>query len=374
MDRVVLRAGVVVGDQHDEDHHDQPDGGRDEDAEVAVHEVVVEEVETDHPHRGRGREALVEGPHDRAAGPHPHEERADDGRDDRPGADEQREQDRVGEEREEGRIDARGPDEVGEEHRGERGHDIRLEQVRGHSGAVPDVVAHVVGDDPRVPGVVFGDPRFDLPDEVGPDVRTLGVDAAADPREEAHQGGAEKHPDHLEDVPVERPVESDQLEERQARDREPGDASAPEGERHGVPEAALPRVRGRPDVGPDADEHADGARERAARHAKDEADGEAPAVAGDPEGEGDDHGEGDRDRKDDQGTPAEGTRPRPPGSPRRSRASVHRPRPRGGRARSGSLRRRVRAGRRPGSAAPFVPWKGSSCTLERLARLTRIAN
>ena len=55
----------------------------------------------------------------------------------------------------------------------------------------PDVVADVVGDDRRVAGIVFGDSRFHLPDEVGAHVRGLGVDAAADTGEERDRGGAE---------------------------------------------------------------------------------------------------------------------------------------------------------------------------------------
>jgi hypothetical protein len=47
-------------------------------------------------------------------------------------------------------------------------------------GAVADVVADVVGDHGRVARVVLGDPRLDLPDEVGADVGGLREDAAAE--------------------------------------------------------------------------------------------------------------------------------------------------------------------------------------------------
>ena len=54
-----------------------------------------------------------------------------------------------------------------------------LEDVGSHSGYVADVVAHVVSDHAGVAGVVFGDPRFDLADQVGTHVSGLCVDAAA---------------------------------------------------------------------------------------------------------------------------------------------------------------------------------------------------
>src|SRR5208283_1075667 len=124
----------------------------------------------------------------------------------------------------------------------------------GHAGAVPDVVAHVVGDDARVPRVVLGDPGFDLTDKVRPDVGALRVDTATDPREEAHERGPEQDPDHVEDVAAEGPVEPDELEEREACHRHPSDAAAPERVAHRRSEVTLHGVRGGPDVGPDADE------------------------------------------------------------------------------------------------------------------------
>ena len=68
--------------------------------------------------------------------------------------------------------------------------DVGLEEVGAHAGHVADVVAHVVGDDRRVARVVLGDAGLDLADEVGADVGGLGVDAAADAREQRDRGGA----------------------------------------------------------------------------------------------------------------------------------------------------------------------------------------
>ena len=85
--------------------------------------------------------------------------------------------------------------QAAEQHRGDQRDGVGLEQVRGHAGAVADVVADVVGDDGRVARVVLGDAGFDLADEVGADVRTLREDAAAESREDRDQRAAEGEAD-----------------------------------------------------------------------------------------------------------------------------------------------------------------------------------
>ena len=72
---------------------------------------------------------------------------------------------------------------------------VGLEQVGGHAGAVADVVADVVGDGGRVAGVVLGDARLDLADQVGADVGGLGEDAAADAQEQREQRATEAEAD-----------------------------------------------------------------------------------------------------------------------------------------------------------------------------------
>ena len=54
-----------------------------------------------------------------------------------------------------------------EQHGGNQGDGIRLEQVRGHAGAVAHVVADVVGDHRGIAGVVLGNAGLDLADEIG---------------------------------------------------------------------------------------------------------------------------------------------------------------------------------------------------------------
>ena len=68
--------------------------------------------------------------------------------------------------------------------------DIALEEVGAHAGHVADVVAHVVGNHGRVAGIVFGDARFDLADQVRADIGRLGVDAATDTGKEGDAAGA----------------------------------------------------------------------------------------------------------------------------------------------------------------------------------------
>ena len=82
-----------------------------------------------------------------------------------------------------------------EDDRGDQRDLVALEQVGGHAGAVADVVADVVGDGGRVAGVVLGDARSTLPDQVGADVGGLGEDAAADPQEQGEQRAAEPEAD-----------------------------------------------------------------------------------------------------------------------------------------------------------------------------------
>ena len=94
-----------------------------------------------------------------------------------------------------------------EQHHGDGGDGVGLEQVGRHAGAVADVVADVVGDHGRVARVVLGDARLDLADEVGADVGGLREDAAAEPGEDRDQRAAEGEPDQVVDRRVRRVVE-----------------------------------------------------------------------------------------------------------------------------------------------------------------------
>ena len=144
-----------------------------------------------------------------------------------------------------------------QDQRGDQRDRVGLEQVRGHAGAVTDVVTDVVGDGRGVAGIVLGDALLDLADQVGADVGGLGEDAAADPHEHGQQGGAEaetlQHRRRLADV--------GEHHDRGAEQAQTGGGQADrtaraEGDLHG-PLAALAVGRGgHPHVGPGGEPHA----------------------------------------------------------------------------------------------------------------------
>ena len=88
-----------------------------------------------------------------------------------------------------------GEEDRRQQHGGDDGHRVGLEQVGGHAGAVADVVADVVGDHGRVAGIVLGNAGLDLAHQVGADVGALGEDAAAETREDRDQRAAEAERD-----------------------------------------------------------------------------------------------------------------------------------------------------------------------------------
>jgi hypothetical protein len=80
-----------------------------------------------------------------------------------------------------------GEEDRGQNHRGDRRHRIGLEQVGRHTGAVTDIVAHIVRDGGGVTRIVLGNAGFHLADHVAADVSTLGEDAAAETGEDRDQ-------------------------------------------------------------------------------------------------------------------------------------------------------------------------------------------
>jgi len=79
----------------------------------------------------------------------------------------------------------------GDDERGAGGLGEGAEEIGAHTGDVTDVVTDVVRDGGGVPWVVLGDTRDHLTGEVGADVGSLGVDAAADAAEERDGGATE---------------------------------------------------------------------------------------------------------------------------------------------------------------------------------------
>ena len=268
LDRREARRGVVVRDDEQRGGHAEADQRADVDVAPAgrVARGRLEREAVHHPRvtgrkkqRGedaRDDEALVE----RAlhvAGGRLHGERADDRRDDGDAAEHERvEHDRA-------LLLAREGEDA-EEHDGHGGHRVGLEEVRGHAGAVADVVAHVVGDHGRVARVVLRDAGLDLADDVRADVGALGEDAAAEAGEDRDQRAAEAEADERVDrvlrVDVEDPgqeaVVAGDAEQREAGDEHAGHRAAAERDVERRAEAAAGRLR-HAGVGADGHVHAD---------------------------------------------------------------------------------------------------------------------
>ena len=277
--RAVLRAGVVLGDpdqrggQHQADGAGAEQGHRRDRAAGGELEGLREhrrrdEVEGDQrQHAGDGQALVQRRHHVLHARRGLDEEAADDRGDDRDAAEHQRVDDGV---------DRRAADHQGAERHGRDQRDgVGLEQVGGHAGAVADVVADVVGDHRRVARVVFRNAGLDLAHQVGADVGALGEDAAAQPREDRDQRGAEGEAEQrLEGFRVDLgaaaqiPEEAADAEQAEADDQHAGDRAALEGDVERRADALGGGLRGA-HVGAHRDVHADeaaGAGEHGAEH------------------------------------------------------------------------------------------------------------
>ena len=192
LDRAPARARVVLGDRDQQERDAQADQRRPVQLPEAELAAVEGERDRDEPDRREDRRhdhGLVEGVDDRVrATADAREERADHRSEDRDPAERQRVQPQLA-----------ARERRAEQHDRDRGDGVRLEQVGRHAGAVADVVADVVGDHGRVARVVLGDPRLDLPDQVGADVGGLREDAAAETREHRDQRAAECEADEVVD-------------------------------------------------------------------------------------------------------------------------------------------------------------------------------
>ena len=206
---------------------------------------------------------------------------AEDGGDDADGPGGQREHEA------EGGVQAGGREgRDAEDDGGDQGDLVALEEVGGHAGAVAHVVAHVVGDGGGVAGVVLGDARLDLADEVGADVSGLGEDAAADPEEQGEQRATEAEADEDRRAGVLEDGDDDGgAEQAQAHREHAGHAAGAERDPQGVGERVALGGGRRADVAAGGEGHADVAGEAGQERTGDEGDG-----AGGPgrhEGQGD---------------------------------------------------------------------------------------
>ena len=153
--------------------------------------------------------------------------------------------------------------------------DIALEQVRAHAGDVAHVVAHVVGDDGGVAGVVLGDAGLDLAHQVGADVGGLGIDAAAHAREQGDGRGAQREAEE-DGVVLRQDIDETAAEQAETHHAHAHDRAAREGDRQRAVHAALLRRLRRADVGAGGDLHAEEAGQDREERAEDEADGRHP--------------------------------------------------------------------------------------------------
>ena len=176
-----------------------------------------------------------------------------------------------------------GEEDRRQQHGGDDGHGVGLEQVGGHAGAVAHVVAHVVGDHGGVAGVVLGDAGLDLADQVGADIGALGEDAAAETGEDRDQRAAEAQRHHrLEHAAqfivaagghaaAQHEVVAGDAEQAEADHQHAGDGAGLEGDVEAGGKPLLGRLGGA-DIGAHRDVHADIARRGGQHGADDEAD------------------------------------------------------------------------------------------------------
>jgi hypothetical protein len=163
---------------------------------------------------------------------------------------------------------------------GDHGAAVGLEDVRPHAGDVAHVVAHVVGDHARVARVVLRDAGFHLTHQIGTHVRTLGIDAAADPGEEGDHGGAHAEPVNVVSgfrIAAEDVVQGAEPQQAHGRHREAHDGAAEEGHGECGSGTVLMCCRGGAHVGLGGGVHADPAGNGRGQGTDEEGDGRGPA-------------------------------------------------------------------------------------------------
>ena len=213
---------------------------------------------------GGTEEALVEGGHDVVGSAELDHVGARDRGEQADAADDQRVE-------HQGALRGFGEEDGAEQHGGDHGDRVGLEEVGGHAGAVTDIVADIVGDHGGIARVIFGNAGFDLADEVSADIGALGEDAAAEAGEdrdergtegEANQGfenAAGLHADHQEKTVVDGDAEQAEGHDEHARDSAGLEGDAERGReafggRFGGAHIGLHRD-GHADIAGDAREH-----------------------------------------------------------------------------------------------------------------------
>ena len=191
---------------------------------------------------------------------------------------------------------AAGECDCAEGHCGDDSADIALKEVSAHTGNVADIIADVIGDDSGVAGVILGDARLDLADEVCADVSSLGVDTAADTGKQRDGGGAEGEAEQNVEL-ADYHIQDGGAQKAETNDAHAHDRAAGEGDGKSLVHAArTSRVRGA-DIGLGGDVHADIAGKDGEQGAAEEAYRGDPAVLTKEQADSQEEDD-DEDRKD----------------------------------------------------------------------------
>ena len=161
----------------------------------------------------------------------------------------------------------------GNGHRGDHGIAVRFEKVGPHAGHVAHVVAHIVGDDPRIARVVLGNTRFDFADQIRANVSRFGENSAADTIKDGDQRSSHREAvDHVHILL--RGAEEDEKgahpEQAHRSHGKPHDRSSEEGRGQGRPGAFVVRGQSGADVHMGRRIHPDVAGHRGGRRAAEE--------------------------------------------------------------------------------------------------------
>ncbi len=261
LDRLVVVRGEPLRNLSDQPADDETGDDCDPDAEPVVHQVAEDDV-GEPGHSGGGDDHGEIGSAMECCGEmllvlRLDQERPDDRSEHAQRGDGEREDDCLG-------LECRRPEDEGSVcNRSDDGADVGLEEVGAHAGDVTDVVAHVVGDDGRIAGIVLGDTGLDLADQVGADVGGLGVDAAADTGEEGDRrapktyGGDDVNPTLLTHDVVEQPKTQSETEQSESGNGEAHHSAPPEGNWERSRDAPGASGLGGAGVGRGCDSHAD---------------------------------------------------------------------------------------------------------------------
>ena len=277
-----VSGGVVVGDEEDDEGHEESDerskinavGGGDL---AVVTKPFGEKHMGERPEGCSGGEGTDKNAKAEKAGGVPFAEvdgkNAENGGEDRDAADDEG----VSEGSGIGLAIAPEDGEVGYENTADEADGVGFKDIGGHPSAIADVIADVVGNGGGVTRVIFFELGFEFADKVGADIGGFGVDASAQTSEDADERGSESESGETVDGGTEtEPAGSDEIESANGEkgegdDEEAGDGATVEGITQGGGTANGGGLGGA-NVGHDGDSHTCEASDEATGGADDKAD------------------------------------------------------------------------------------------------------